>query len=315
MRQILLGNTSIAVSRLCFGTLTIGPLQAALPLDKGAALLVHAIQRGVTFFDTAQLYQTYPYIRRALQLCGQPNVVLSTKTYAHDRALATAALEEARRELDRDYIDIFLLHEQESEHTLRGHREALEYLLEQKQRGIIGAVGVSTHMVSGVRGALKFGADIIHPLLNIDGLGILDGSREEMEREVERAYESGAGIFSMKSLGGGNLFRKAEECLNYALSLPYVHSVAIGMQSIAEVDANIDFFSGQGFSPAAKRALTQKQRRLHIENWCEGCGACIPRCGARALSLRGDTAVCDRSACLLCGYCAAACPLLAIKMI
>jgi len=315
MENVILGNTGIKVSRLCFGTLTIGPLQAPLPLEAGAALLVYAIERGINFFDTAQLYETYPYIREAMRLSGKHDVVISTKTYAYDRETATQAVEEARRELDRDYIDIFKLHEQESEHTLRGHMEALEYLWEQKQRGVIGAVGLSTHMVAGVEGAIKNELDILHPLLNVDGLGIGDGARAEMESAVKAAHEKGMGVFSMKSMGGGNLFRKAESCLEYALGLSYVHSVAIGMQSKDEVDANIDFFEGKGFSTAAKEALEKRERRLHIEFWCEGCGDCVERCGPKALRLEENKAVCDVQRCILCGYCSSVCGMMAIKMV
>ena len=315
MDQVLLGSTGISVSRLCFGTLTLGPLQASLSLDAGAALLAHAISRGLNFFDTAQLYQTYPYIREALKRSGQPGVVISTKTYAHDRPLAEEALEEARRALDRDFIDIFLLHEQESEHTLRGHREALDYLLAQKARGVIGAIGLSTHHVAGVRGAIKAGLDIVHPLLNLEGLGIVDGTRAEMESAVADACQSGMGIFGMKALGGGNLFRRAEDCLTYALSLPVLHSIAVGMQSVEEVDANISFFEGKGFSPAARQALSLKKRALHIDDWCEGCGACVDRCGQGALTLEEGQAVCAHQTCLLCGYCCTVCPAWAIKIV
>ncbi|MCL2857100.1 MAG: aldo/keto reductase [Oscillospiraceae bacterium] len=316
MEQVRLGNTGLTVSRLCYGTLTLGPLQAALPVEEGAQLLCCAIERGVNFVDTAQLYETYPYIRRAMEISGERDIIISTKTYAHTRELAAAALEEARQELNRDYIDIFLLHEQESEHTLRGHRDALEYLLEQKQKGIIRAVGLSSHMVAGVDAAISAKLDIIHPLLNLTGLGICDGTREDMQVAVNQAYDAGMGIFSMKALGGGNLFRQAEKCLEYAISLPYVHSVAVGMQSQGEVDANIDFFEGKGFSPAAKTALQNKTRRLHIESWCEGCGACVSRCGQSALHLdKQGMAVCEESKCLLCGYCGAVCPDIAIKII
>lgn len=284
-------------------------------MEEGAQLLCQAIYRGVNFFDTAQLYGSYPYIRRAMELSGKRDIVISTKTYAHTRELAVTALEESCQELGRDYIDIFLLHEQESEHTLRGHREALDYLLEQKQRGVIRAVGLSTHMVAGVKAAIDAQLDVIHPLLNLAGLGIGDGTREDMQTAVWQAHTAGIGVFSMKALGGGNLFRRAEECLEYALSLPYVHSVAVGMQGKSEVDANIDFFEGKGFSPAARDDLQSKTRRLHIESWCEGCGACVARCGQGALSLDKQMAICEGSACLLCGYCGAVCPAMAIKII
>ena len=54
------------------------------------------------------------------------------------------SLERALRGLGRDYIDIFMLHEQESSLTLRGHGGALDYLVRAKERGLVRAVGMST---------------------------------------------------------------------------------------------------------------------------------------------------------------------------
>lgn len=40
---------------------------------------------------------------------------------------AEASLKKALLELNVDYIDLFMLHEQEGEHTFKGHFEAIEY--------------------------------------------------------------------------------------------------------------------------------------------------------------------------------------------
>lgn len=315
MRLVPLGNTGIEVSRMCFGTLTLGPLQANLELDAGAEVLARAIEQGVNFCDTAQLYGTYPYIARAMELTGRYDLIVSTKTYAYTRELAAEAVEQARRELNRDYIDIFMLHEQESVYTLDGHRDALDYLYECKQKGIIRAVGASMHHVTAVYGAVEKGLDVIHPILNARGLGIADGTREEMEKAVNLARECGIGTFAMKALGGGNLFKHAAECLEYILGLDFIDSVAVGMQSADEVDANVRFWEDGVFPPEAEKTLAEKTRRLHIDDWCEGCGACERRCGQRAVSVRDGMAVCDHEKCVLCGYCSRVCPAWAIKVV
>jgi aryl-alcohol dehydrogenase-like predicted oxidoreductase len=67
MEKRKLGKTEIEVSRLCFGGLTVGPLQANLPLMQGADVIREAFERGVNFIDTAELYETYPYIKEALK--------------------------------------------------------------------------------------------------------------------------------------------------------------------------------------------------------------------------------------------------------
>lgn len=315
MELVSLGKTGIMVSRLCFGTLTLGPLQANLPVEEGAAVMVHAIEAGVNFCDTAQLYETYPYIRRAIRLSGKSDLVVATKTYAYTRELAQKAVEEAKRGIDRDYIDIFMLHEQESIHTLNGHTDALEYLFEQKQKGVIKAVGASMHHVAAVYGGVEKELDVIHPILNLRGLGIADGTREDMEKAVKLANLSGIGTYGMKALGGGNLFRDAEACLQYVLSLDYLDSVAVGMQSIEEADANIAFFEKREFSLESKQKLAQKTRRLHIDAWCEGCGMCAEKCGQKALSIKSGRVFCRHEKCLLCGYCSAVCPAWAIKVV
>ena len=311
-----LGKTGIMVPPLCFGSLTVSPLQADLPHEAAGELLAYAFEQGITFLDTAQYYENYPHIAAGLRRT-QKDVVIATKTYAYDKAGAVQAVEEARSALDRDRIDIFLLHEQESIHTLRGHWEALETLWDYKARGIIRAVGISTHRISGVRGAIEVGLDVIHPLINRVGYGIMDGSRQEMEAALIDADAQGIGIYSMKSLAGGNLFREAEESLRYAFSLPYVTSRAIGMQSREEVDANIHFAKTGSFTPTQRAALSAKKRRMIVEEECRGCGKCVQRCGQGALCLNPETkrAVIDNNKCVLCGYCAKICPECALKII
>ena len=65
MELRFLGNTGIRVSKLCFGTLTMGPFQRGLTPAEGAALLERAFMHGVNFLDTAEIYETYPHVREA----------------------------------------------------------------------------------------------------------------------------------------------------------------------------------------------------------------------------------------------------------
>ena len=146
----LLGRTNIRVSRLCFGTLTIGPLQANLPVHEGASLIRAAIERGVNFLDTAELYGTYPYIREAISGMNRSDVVIASRSYDYTYENMQQSVGFALRSLDTDYLDLFLLHEQESALTLKGHREALRYLEDARSAGIIRAIGVSTHHVQCV---------------------------------------------------------------------------------------------------------------------------------------------------------------------
>jgi len=308
----------IKVSRLCFGSLCLGGLQSDLDLGEGADIIKRAYELGVNFIDTAQLYGTYKYIRAA----GLGDrLVISSKSYAHTRELAEAALEEALSELGRDYIDIMMLHEQESIYTIDGHSEALEYFLEQRELGRIKAVGLSTHYISGVLGALEYSRrgnnklDVIHPIYNMLGLGILGGGLKEMEAALLEAKRSGFFIFGMKALGGGVLYRQAESALKFAISRDFIDCMAVGMKSVLEVEANINLFKTGRFCGDYYRDYKKVKKSLHIDDWCAGCGECVKKCGQSALKISNGQVVCEYENCVLCGYCAAACVDFAIKIV
>lgn len=67
MKNNRLGNTDIYVSPVSFGVLTVGNTQLNLPVEEGAELIKYALSKGINFFDTAQYYETYPYLREALK--------------------------------------------------------------------------------------------------------------------------------------------------------------------------------------------------------------------------------------------------------
>ncbi len=67
MKKNLLGKTGLMVTEIGFGVLTVGNTQLNLSVSEGANILRYALERGINFLDTAQYYQTYPYIREALK--------------------------------------------------------------------------------------------------------------------------------------------------------------------------------------------------------------------------------------------------------
>ena len=311
MKMNKLGRSGLTVSQLCYGTLTMSPLQKNLAPEDGAKLLIRAYEKGVRFLDTADLYGTYPHIRLALK--EAPDYVVSTKAYCWDEPTAAAALDRAFTGIGRDYVDLFMLHEQESLYTLRGHEEALVYLQKQKERGHIGAIGVSTHFVACVQAAPRFPMiDVIHPLINRAGIGIQDGTREDMEQAIRNARDFGIGIFAMKPLGGGHLISDNRAALEYAINNPLLDSVAMGMQSIQEIDADVAAFE---WDLSLLDALKDRPRHIMVHDWCEGCGKCADRCRQKAISIVGGRATVDPEKCVFCGYCARVCPQFCIKVV
>lgn len=309
-----LGQTGLTVSRLCFGALTIGPLQARLPLPEGVAVIEAALDGGVNFIDTASLYGTYEYIRQAIT--GRSDIIVASKSYDYSYDGMKESVETACRQLGRDYIDLFLLHEQTSRLTLKGHEPALAYLTDAKQLGLIRAAGVSTHTVEVVKAAAMMdNIDVIHPIFNLAGVGILDGTVEDMREAIEFAARQGKGIYSMKALGGGHLCQQSRQALEWVLSHDEIASVAVGMQTIEEVSYNRDLFAGNKIDKATEEAIQSRKRKLLIEEWCLGCGICSAKCPTGALTVADGRITVDSNKCILCGYCGAACPEFALKII
>ncbi len=316
METRLLGNTGLEVSRLCFGSLTVGPLQANLDVKVAGSLIVEAFERGVNFLDTADLYDNYPHIREALKSIPRDKYVISTKSYAWSRKTAEETFMRACRELGTDYIDLFMLHEQESEHTLRGHAEAMAYFLERKEKGDIRAFGISTHHIAGVEAAIKVPEiQVVHPIFNYAGLGIQDGNRDQMLDAIKRYKAVGGGVFAMKPLGGGNLIASVDTCFDYVLGIPEIDSIAVGMQRSSEIIANTSKFEGKTVSQEIKQTLQTVPRTLHIDSWCIGCGACAKKCQFGAIEIIDEKAIVNHKKCMLCGYCSSVCPEFCIKVV
>ncbi|WP_066504957.1 aldo/keto reductase [Abyssisolibacter fermentans] len=316
MEYEVLGSCDFKVSKMCFGSLTMSPLQANMSFKEGAALIKYAYEKGVNFLDTAEFYDNYGHIREALKSINRHDYIIATKSYSYSKETAQKSLKKALEELDTDYIDIFLLHEQESEHTIRGHYEAIEYFMKAKEKGIIRAIGISTHRVEGVKAFNKYSElDVVHPIINIDGIGIQDGSVQDMLDAIKEARLLNRGIYAMKPLGGGHLIRNVEEALAFVRSIKDIHSFAIGMQCQDEIDANVSYVETGQIDNNLKSKLINKKRRLHIDDWCEGCGTCVEVCQHNGIMIKDNKAVPILENCVFCGYCSKHCPQFCIKVV
>ena len=176
------------VTRLGLGALPMGPLQRTLSVEEGARVVRTAVEGGITFIDTATLYGTYEHIARGLKGWQGP-VTLATKTHAKtDRALAEKHIETALKELGRDTIDIMLCHCARQRFIEAEWGPTLEALLAARDKGLVRMVGMSTHTVAGVLDAARHPEmDVIHPLINLKGMGIIDGGVEEMLAAIREA--------------------------------------------------------------------------------------------------------------------------------
>lgn len=317
MKKVLLGNTGIEVSVAGFGVLPMGPSQLALPVEEGAAIIKYALKHGINFLDTAQYYRTYPYISKALDGEDFRDIVICSKSLCYDYEGMMDAILEARNELHREVIDIFLMHEVRSG-QLELRAGAWDALKDAKAQGLVRAIGLSTHHVDVTEKAASIEElDVVFPLINYAGLGIRKGdefaTKEEMMDAITKCHHAGKGVFSMKAFGGGGLTGHYQEALDYVFSKSEIDSVMIGFGKIREVDDLLSYLDGT-MDSAYNPDISKKKVYINQED-CEGCGSCKAACPAGAIFYNANgLAEVDHEKCLTCGYCSPVCPVRAVIM-
>lgn len=306
------------VTRLGLGALPMGHLQKNMSPEEGAKIVRAAVESGITFIDTATAYGTYEHISRGLD-GWHGDLLITTKTQAkNDGEKAKKDVEAGLAGLKRDRLDVVMLHCARDNYTDDTWGASFDVLRDAKRRGQVGAIGISTHTIRNIRWAMTQ-PDIaaIHPLINLAGMGIVDGTRDEMAAAIADAHRVGKFIYGMKALAGGNLIDRREEAFSYAFGLEGMDAYVIGMVSVDEVKWNAAYFSGLVIDPDLdKRTKASSSKHLYIfPPACIGCGVCITHCENDALSLVEGKARVDASKCILCGYCSPYCRQFAIRMV
>jgi len=317
MKKMVLGNTGLEVTELCFGALPMGPLQKNMPVEEAAQVLAHALKQGVNFIDTAQGYKTYPHIRRAMEISGITPIIAS-KSHSLNYDDMKIAIEQALEELDIPHLDIFYLHAARASTEVFNERSgAWKCMLEYREKGLIKAVGISTHGVDVTNLAATMPEiDIVYPILNRQSMGILSGTREEMEQAINKCYEGGKGLYLMKVLGGGGLVGEYKASMDYARGFTAGRfPISMGMVTKEEVDMNIKYFNDEDISTELANTKLTNKTFFVFKAVCTGCKKCIDACHSDAISLDENArAEIDTSKCLGCGYCVGACPQLAVRL-
>ena len=323
MKKVRLGNTDIFVTEIGLGVLTIGNTQLDLPLHEGAEIVRYAYEKGINLFDTAQYYETYPYIREAFKdIDMSPDnpdrPVIASKCLDYSYEGMERAILECLDELEIDRIDIFKCHEVRQEPDWSNRAGAWQCLIDYKKKGIVGAIGVSTHHVDITEMMADIPeCDIVFPLINYAGLGIRKGAgpgtAEEMAAAIKKCLDAGKGVFAMKAFGGGNLTGTYMKSLNYVSDLG-CHTIMVGMGKKEEIDDLVRYAEGE--LPEDYQPET-RFKKIHIDQGdCEACYSCVDRCPNKAIYINENgLADVNYDVCLTCGYRAPVCPTRAIIML
>lgn len=236
--NVVLGKTGIKTSRLAMGTGTVGynhtSNQSKLGVKSLSELLLNGYDHGLRFFDTADSYGSHPHVAEALQHVPRDKVTVMTKTWARDPQTARDDLDRFRRELKTDYLDICLMHcVTEGDWTTR-FRSVMDVLSEAKEKGIIRTHGCSCHSIEALRAAAK-SPWVEVDLVRMNPIGShMDADPETVAAVIREMRAAGKGIIGMKILGQGDLGKRQDEALKFALSLGLLDAFTIGAESKAE---------------------------------------------------------------------------------
>jgi aryl-alcohol dehydrogenase-like predicted oxidoreductase len=239
-----LGDTDLQVSVICLGSMTWGEQNSE---TEGHRQLDYALERGVNFIDTAELYAIPPKAEtygRTEEIIGswlrqrgnREQVILASKIAGpgegwidhirngktrFDRANLQTALEGSLQRLQTDYIDIYQLHWPERENNRFGQRgyvheetpftpvrETLEALKELATAGKIRYVGLSNETPWGVMEFLRAAAEFDLPrVVSIQNPYCLLNRLFEIGL-AEIAHREKVGLLAYSPLGFGVLSGK-----------------------------------------------------------------------------------------------------------
>jgi predicted aldo/keto reductase-like oxidoreductase len=251
---VKLGKSNVKVTRLAFGTGTFGgKVQRDLGQPEFTRLVRYAYDHGIRFFETAESYHGMPeMLGIALQGLPRDSYRIMTKYSTPATGDPAPKIDQFRKQLNTEYIDILLLH------CLRPPTWATDYESLQdgfslaQQKKIIVSHGASIHGLPALRtipGNKWLEIAMIrmnHNGTKMDTLEMRDvnalGDVNEVVAHTKKVHAQGMGVISMKLVGEGR-FTKAEDrdaAMKFAMNLGCVDSVTIGFKNTAEIDEAIE---------------------------------------------------------------------------
>lgn len=161
MQYVNLGNTGLKVSRLCLGMMTYGSKawrEWVLDEEAGRPIIRSAIENGINFFDTADVYSlgvSEEITGRVLaEFAKRDEVVIATKVYnpmsddPNDRGLSRkhimASIDNSLRRLGTDYVDLYQIHRFDRTTPIEETMEALHDVVKAGKARYIGASSMYT---------------------------------------------------------------------------------------------------------------------------------------------------------------------------
>ena len=317
MEYRALGRTGLQISPMGLGGIPVQRIDA----EGTKQLLQKLVVAGVNYIDTARGYTvSEEYIGYGLEGI-RDKFVLATKSMARTREAMAADIDISLKNLRTDYIDLYQVHNPGPKdlETVIAPGGALEALLEARQAGKIGHIGITLHSADMFQKALELSwvETIMFPYNLVETQG---------EDLIRICGQKGIGFIAMKPLAGGAI-EDATLALRFIGQNSNVSVVIPGMAEEKELQQNL-----AAVADTTPLSLEEKQKINQIRStlgtqFCRRCNYCAPcpmgigipgifvlegyfsRYNLQdwAMTRYNGTPV-KASACIGCGACEARCP-------
>jgi aryl-alcohol dehydrogenase-like predicted oxidoreductase len=268
VEYVNLGSTGLKVSRVCLGMMSYGKHESReWTLDRDAAepIIRAAVEGGITFFDTADVYNggeseilTGHVLRKLL---GREEIVLATKVWGKTmpgenggglgRKHILASIDASLRRLEMDYVDLYQIHRWDPLTPIEETMETLNDVVRAGKARYIGASSMyawqfaKAQHVAERNGWTKFVSMQNHYNLLY---------REEEREMIPQCVDQGVGIIPWSPLArgmlAGNRTREGERRTTRANSDPFAEHLYTPEVDFDVVDRVGELASELGVSSA-----------------------------------------------------------------
>jgi len=276
LRYRILGETGLKVTSVGFGCM----------VTSDASVIERAADIGITYFDTARVYQSGNNERMVgAALKGKrQSITLSSKSGAKTKEAALADLDTSLRELGTDHLDIWYLHAKEKPADVTG--ELIDAQQTAKKAGKIRFAGVSTH-----KGQTELiPALTANPHIDVILTAYNFSMGQTLDPVIAAAHAAGKGVVAMKVMAGGlrlakpgnklyDTFKKDGallSALRWVLKSSDIDTTIPSMTDMDQLEENLKAMTG-GFTRSDETLLARHLERI-APLYCRMCGHCDGAC-------------------------------------
>lgn len=266
MEYVTLGKSGLRISRLGFGGIPIQRIDR-----EGTRVLVdRLVEDGINFIDSARGYTvSEEYLGYALE-GRREKFVLATKSMARTKEAMEADIEKSLHNFRTDYIDLYQVHNPSMEQLeqVMAPGGALEALMEAKEAGKIGHIGLTAHAEAVFEKALELPwvETIMFPYNIVE---------TQCTHLIHACAEKNIGFIDMKPLAGGAI-EDADLAMRFVCTNPDVTVVIPGMYNLDEITQNLQAVQRTEALTAEENQKIEAVRKTLGSNFCRRCNYCAP---------------------------------------